>query len=166
MTSPQTAQGGIRQNPFGTLSVVGWAGDYGDGRDMAFLLLFSLGDGEGTEEETAAAMRQLAKQAGLTVGGNILDATSAGRQFPVTAVVEGGQVALTMPKMSVQYRTPPEWVSAAQDRGHVYFLVATHPWSQMSETDAIDQEALREFMTDEVLNASAHCLLPVRRLAR
>ncbi|MBQ1119643.1 DUF5949 family protein [Streptomyces sp. B15] len=166
MTSPQTAQGGIQQQQFGTLSVVGWAGEYGDGRDMAFLLLFSLGDGTGTREETVAAMRQLAERAGLTVGGDIVDATSSGRQFPVSVLVEAGQVALTMPKMSVQYPTPPEWVAAAHDRGHVYFLLATHPWPQARLENGIDQEALREFVSDEMLAASAHCLLPVRRLAR
>ncbi|MGP3986582.1 DUF5949 family protein [Streptomyces sp. 3N207] len=165
MTSLQAAQGGIQQQ-LGTLSVVGWAGEYGDGRDMAFLLVFSLGDGAGTREETVAAMRQLAESTGLTVGGDILDATSAGRQFPVTALVEGGQVALTMPKMSVQYSTPPEWVAAAHDRGHVYFLLATQPWPQVRLGNEIQQDALREFLSEEVLSTSAHCLLPVRRLAR
>ncbi|MFI8851671.1 DUF5949 family protein [Streptomyces sp. 891-h] len=166
MTSPQTAQGGIQQQQFGTLSVVGWAGEYGDGRDMAFLLLFSLGDGVGTREETAAAMRQLAEGAGLKVGGEVLDATTAGRQFPVTVLVEAGQVALTLPRMSVQYPTPPEWVAAAHDRGHVYFLLATEPWTQARHDDQVDQESLREFVSDETLATSAHCLLPVRRLAR
>ncbi|MBO8194941.1 hypothetical protein ITI46_25270 [Streptomyces oryzae] len=165
MTSLQAAQGGIQQQ-LGTLSVVGWAGEYGDGRDMAFLLVFSLGDGTGSQEETAAALRQLAGTAGLTVGGDVVDATSAGRQFPVTALVEGGQVALTMPKMSVQYSTPPEWIAAAQDRGHIYFLLATRPWSQVHLGNEIQQEALREFLSEEVLSTSAHCLLPVRRLAR
>ncbi|MGI5348846.1 DUF5949 family protein [Streptomyces sp. CA-250714] len=164
MTSLQAAQGGIQQQ-VGTLSVVGWAGEYGDGRDVAFLLVFSLGDGAGTREETAAGMRQLAEAAGLTVGGNIVDATSAGRQFPVTVLVEGGQVALTMPNMSVKYSTPPEWIAAAHDRGHVYFLFATQPWP-LHLGNEIQQEELREFLSDEVLSTSAHCLLPVRRLAR
>ncbi|NSC23899.1 hypothetical protein FM076_23200 [Streptomyces albus subsp. chlorinus] len=167
MTSLQSAQGGMQQHQFGTLNVVGWAGDYGDGRDMAFLLLFSLGDGPATPEETTAAMRQFATDLGLSVGGDIVDATAPGRrQFPVTALVEGGQVALSLPGMRVQYATPPEWVTAAHDRGHLYFLLATRPWSQGNPGGKIEPEALRAFVSDETLATSAHCLLPVMRVAR
>ncbi|WP_369207070.1 DUF5949 family protein [Streptomyces sp. PU-14G] len=166
MTSPQTAQGGMQQHQFGTLSVVGWAGDYGDGRDMAFLLIFPFGDGPGSREETAAAMRQLVADLGLSVGGELVDATEGGRQSRVTALVEGGQVALRMPKMSVQYATPPRWIAAAQERGHLYLLVATQPWSHPLPEKEIGEEALRAFVSDEMLATSAHCLLPVMRVAR
>ncbi|UNS98965.1 DUF5949 family protein [Streptomyces tubbatahanensis] len=165
MTSPQAAQSGTQQRDFGTLTVLGWAGEYGDGRDMAFLLVYSLGDGAGGRAATVAAMHKLAQEAGLPVGTEAVDAAAAGRRFPVTLIVEGGQAALTMPKLTAQYPAPPEWVAAARERGQVYFMLATTPWPQAPSGAAVGEQALREYVSEEMMSSAAHCLLPVRTLA-
>lgn len=166
MTSPQTAQGGFRQRSLGTLTVLGWAGPYGDGQDMAFLLVYSLGDGADGPAGTAAAMHTLAEEVGLPVGTEAVDVATAGRRFPLTLIVEGGQAALTMPKLTVQYPAPPEWVAAARERGQVYLMMATTPWPQAASGTAIGEQALREFVSEEMMASAAHCLLPVRGLSR
>ncbi|GAA2602949.1 DUF5949 family protein [Streptomyces axinellae] len=164
MTIPQTAQGGLRQQQFGTLTVIGWAGAYEDGRDMAFLLAYSLGDGPAGPQGTRAATKQVITEAGLPLGGEVVDG-SARRGLPVTLLVEGGQAVLTMPKLTVQYPAPPEWITAARQRGQVYFMFATDPWPEGAPGANVVEDALREFVSEEMMASAAHCLLPVRSLA-
>ncbi|WP_431981977.1 DUF5949 family protein [Streptomyces qinglanensis] len=163
MTSPHAAPGGIQQQQFGTLTVIGWAGEYEDGRDMAFLLAYSLGDGADGPEAASRAMRQLAQEVGLPVG-EVVNAAE-NRNFPVTLLVEGGQAVLRMPKLTAQYVAPPQWLAAAQDRGLVYFMLASTPWPQARPGVEIGEQALRQFVSEEMMSTAAHCMLPVRGLA-
>lgn len=161
---PQTAQGGLRQQQFGTLTVIGWTGAYADGRDMSFLLAYSLGDGPAGPEGTRAATRQILAEAGLPVGGELVDG-SVQRRLPVTLLVEAGQAVLTMPKLTAQYPAPPEWVIAARERGQVYFMFSTEPWPEAAPGAAVSEDALRAFVSEEMMTSAAHCMLLVRSLA-
>ena len=165
MTSPQTAQGGIQQRQLGTLTVIGWTGEHpDDGRDMPFLLAYSLGDGPEGPEGTAAAIRQLLAETGLPIGGELVDGTS-GRNLPLTLLVEAGQAVLTMPKLTAQYPATPEWLDAAHLRGLAYFMFATKPWPGGAPGTPVTDDALRAFVDDDMMATSAHCVLPVRGIA-
>lgn len=164
MTIPQTAQGGPRQDQCGTFTTIGWSGESPqDGRDMAFLVVFSLGDTAEGPEACREATRRFLQSAGLPVG-QMLDGTD-GRPLPVTLLVEGRQAVLTLPKLMVQYPVRQEWLDAALQRQQVYFMFATKPWPLAQQESAIDEDALRAFVDEEMMTTSAHCLLPVRSLA-
>lgn len=164
MTSPQTASGGIQQRQLGTLTVIGWSGEHPeDGRDMAFLLAYSLGDGPGGPEATREAARRLLEETGLPVGGELLDGT-AGARLPLKLLVEAGKAVLTMPKLTAQYPVTPEWLRAARERGHVYFMFATRPWPEGVPGAPVSEEALQGFVDEEMMASSAHCVLPVQRI--
>lgn len=162
MTTPQAARGGIQQ--LGTLTVIGWSGEHPeDGRDMAFLLAYSLGDGPGGPEATREATRRHLEENGLPLGSELVDGTSGGR-LPMKLIVEAGKAVLTMPKLTAQYPATPEWLDAARERGHVYFMFATRPWPEATPGAPVSEEDLRGFVNEEMMTSSAHCVLPVQRL--
>lgn len=164
MTSPQTAQSGFQQRQFGTLTVIGWTGENReDGKDMPFLLAYSTGNGADGPAGSELAARRLLREAGLPVGGEVVDGTS-GRQLPVSLLVQAGQAVLTLPHATVQYPATPEWLAAAADRGFAYFLFSTKPWPQGASGRTVGEDELRAFVDENMMRNAAHCLLPVRSL--
>ncbi|MEV0224770.1 DUF5949 family protein [Streptomyces sp. NPDC050704] len=163
MTSTSSETRPFRAADLGTLVVIAWSGDHPDG-DMPFLLAYSLGDGEGGPEGSAAAIEQLLHSNDLPIGDTITDAT---RQpgFPVTLLVEAGQAVVNMPHLSAQCTVPPEWLAAVGKRGYAYFLFATRAWPGAEPGKPVAPEALAAFAGDEeTLNSAAHALLPARSL--
>lgn len=152
------------QRRMGTLVVIPWAGEHHqDGRDMPFLMAYSLGDGPDGPESGQEAALAVAEEVGLPVGGEILDG-SLGR-IPVKVLVEGGKAVVSMPYLHAACPVPEQWTAAARDRGTVYFILATRPWPEASPGRALTEQALQNFAADpEVLGTAAHCLVPVTSL--
>ncbi|MFI0940807.1 DUF5949 family protein [Streptomyces sp. NPDC021020] len=149
----------------GTFMVIPWSGEnHQDGRDMAFLMAYTLGDGaEGPAGSEAAALA-VAEEAGLPVGGAILDVAQTPRS-PVKLLVEGGKAVLTMPHLHVACAVPDEWTAAARDRGTVYVILASRPWPQAVPGRQITEDDLKAFISDETaLTSAAHCFVPVSSL--
>lgn len=165
MTSPRTATGTFTQAQLGTLSLIGWSGEHPDGgHDVAFLLVYSLGDGTDGPAAGEAAMRVALERCGLPVGAGLVRAAET-PGLPVKLLVQAGQAVLTLPHFTAQYRVPPEWLVAACDQGEVYAMFATRPWPAAVPGRPVSEELLRSFAADEeVVMTSAHCLLPVRSL--
>ncbi|UNO43205.1 DUF5949 family protein [Streptomyces sp. MST-110588] len=165
MTSTQSAGGTIRHSQLGTLVMIGWSGENAqDGNDVPFLLTYSLGNGKDGPQAGMAAMEQLIRQIGLTIGNELLDGSRA-PGLPLTLLVEGGQAVLTTPHFNAQCTVPQEWLAAARARRQVYALFATRPWPEAVPGRPVGEEALKRFVANEdVLTTSAHCLLPVRTL--
>ncbi|MFD4947422.1 DUF5949 family protein [Streptomyces sp. NPDC058239] len=165
MTSPQAATGTFTQAQLGTITLIGWSGEHPDGGDdVAFLLVYSLGDGTDGPAAGEAAMRVALDRSGLTVGaGPVHAAETPG--LPVKLLVQAGQAVLTLPHFTAQYPAPPEWLAAAHERGEVHAMFATRPWPQGTPGRPVSEELLRSFAGDEeVVMTSAHCVLPVRSL--
>ncbi|MDK0522983.1 DUF5949 family protein [Streptomyces sp. ML-6] len=165
MTSPQTANGTFTQAQLGTITLIGWSGEHPDGGpDVAFLLVYSLGDGTDGPAAGEAAMRVALERCGLPVGGGpVYAADRPGLQ--VKLLVQAGQAVLTLPHFTAQYPAPPEWLAAANQRGEVHVMFATRPWPQGVPGRPVGEELLRSFAGDpEVIVSSAHCVLPVRSL--
>ncbi|MDJ0340333.1 DUF5949 family protein [Streptomyces sp. H10-C2] len=165
MSQTSTAPDITRQRQMGTLAVIPWAGEHlEDEKDIAFLLAYSLGDGEDGPEAAEEAIRTVLEEVGLPIGGTILDIAQVPR-VPVKLLVEGGQAVLTMPYLHASCPAPDQWVDAARERGMVYFMFATRPWPQATPGKAISEEELKAFAGDEaMLTTSAHCFLPVGSL--
>lgn len=165
MTTPQTATGTFTQAQLGTQILIGWSGRHPEGdRDVAFLLTYSLGDGQDGPEVGASAMRTALERCGLRVGGE-LTRTSETPGLQVKLLVQAGQAVLTMPHFKAQYQVPPEWLAAAAAQGEVYGMFATRPWPEAVAGQPVSEEMLRSFAADEdVVKTSALCLLPVRSL--
>ncbi|MCX4680452.1 DUF5949 family protein [Streptomyces sp. BE308] len=166
MTSPQTATGTFTQAQLGTQILIGWSGGHPDQEhDVAFLLTYSLGDGQDGPEVGEAALRTALTRAGLQVGGGVQDATET-PGLQVKLLVQAGQAVLTMPHLKAQYTVPAEWLAAAESQGQVYGMFATRPWPEAVPGQPVSEEQLRAFAANEdVVRTSAHCLLPVRALA-
>ncbi|OEJ40034.1 hypothetical protein AR457_17035 [Streptomyces agglomeratus] len=165
MTS-QTAQTAVEQSHLGTISVIAWSGEnIDDGRDMAFLLAYSLGDGSAGPEAGEKAVRALLEQTGLPVGGGIFDGSKS--KEPISLLLESGSASLTMPSLRVQCLVPEEWTAAALKRKHVHFIFTTRPWPGGTPGVPVDAEDLKAFVADEeVIAASAHCVIPVTTLRK
>lgn len=165
MTSSQTATGTFTQAQLGTQILIGWSGRHtASEHDVAFLLTYSLGDGQDGPEAGEQAMRTALTRSGLRVGGDILDASEK-PGLPVKLLVQAGQAVLTMPHFKAQYSVPPEWLAAAEAQGQVYGMFATRPWPAAVPGQPVSEELLRSFAADEeVIRTSAHCVLPVRTL--
>lgn len=165
MTSPQTSTGTFTQAQLGTITLIGWSGEHpADGHDVAFLLVYSLGDGTDGPEAGEAAMRVALERSALTVGsGPVYAAENPG--LPVKLLVQAGQAVLTTPHFTAQYPAPPEWLAAAGQRGEVHAMFATRPWPQGAPGRPVSEELLRSFAADPVvITTAAHCVLPVRSL--
>ncbi|MFJ7628863.1 DUF5949 family protein [Streptomyces sp. NPDC097595] len=165
MTSPQTANGTFTQAQLGTLILIGWSGEYRQsGRDAAFLLAYSLGDGSEGPAAGEHAMRLALQRCGLAVGGEPVRADET-PGLPVKLLVQAGQAVLTLPHFKAQYPVPPEWLAAANEQGEVHAMFATRPWPQGAPGLPVGEAELRAFAGDpDTLATSAHCVLPVRSL--
>ncbi|MBT2511603.1 hypothetical protein J7I98_38665 [Streptomyces sp. ISL-98] len=161
MTSPQSSESRLDQSNLGTISVMAWAGEHvDDGRDMAFLLAYSLGDGAAGPEAAEEAVRHLLTQSGLPIGGGVVDGSRS--SLPMTVLVEDGSASLSTPYLNARCLVPEQWTTAARKRDHVYFMFTTRPWPQGAPGVAVAEEDLKAFLCDEAtISASAHCLLPV-----
>jgi hypothetical protein len=164
MTSTRSTGTVLNRAHLGTVAVLAWAGEHkDDGRDAAFLLGYPVGDGSGTEEEGEAAVRALLAQAGLPVGGPIVNGALS--SVPVSLLVEGGNAALTLPSLNVTCAVPPEWSAAAQKRGQVHLMFATRTWPESRPGQPVTEARLQEFVGDEeTIRTAAHCRLPAARL--
>ncbi|MFD7746839.1 DUF5949 family protein [Streptomyces sp. NPDC059698] len=165
MTTPQAPAGTFTQAQLGTQILIGWSGRQpGADQDTAFLLAYSLGDGQDGPEVGREAMRAALGRAGLRVGGPIQDAAESSR-VQAKLLVQAGQAVLTLPHLSAQYPAPAEWLAATQGQGQVYGMFATAPWPEAVPGHPVGEDRLRAFVTDEdVVRTAAHCLLPVRSL--
>ncbi|WP_030767050.1 DUF5949 family protein [Streptomyces sp. NRRL F-2664] len=164
MTSTQAE---IDRSQLGTLSVLAWIGDPSEAHDIPYLLAYTLGDGPGGREAGEAAARGLLEEIGLPIGDVVMDGTRNPAGFPVQILLEGNQIALTLPGMNAQCTAPDEWVAAADESGQAYFLFATRAWPEAVPGRPVDAKTLQAFAGDEeVLTGSAHCVLTVRRLQK
>ncbi|MFD3516840.1 DUF5949 family protein [Streptomyces sp. NPDC058657] len=166
MTATKPAETALNHAHLGTIAVLPWAGEHADdGRDAAFLLAYALGDGAGTEEEGQAAVRALLAQAGLPVGGAIVNGALS--SVPVTLMVEGGNAVLTLPHLNVTCAVPPEWAAAAEKRGQVHLMFTTRPWPEFQPGRPVTEDQLKAFVGDEeTILSAAHCRLPAARLRK
>ncbi|MET7387855.1 DUF5949 family protein [Streptomyces sp. NPDC005385] len=163
MTSTSSQMSPLRVADLGTLAVMAFSGEAPDG-DMPYLLAYSLGDGEGGPDGSAAAIRQLLTDNGIPVGDTLIDG-SKHPSLPLTLLVEGGQAVVRMPHLNAQCVAPPEWLAAVGERGYAYFLFATSAWPVGRPGEPVAPEDLTAFAGDEdTLLSAAHVLLPARSL--
>jgi len=154
------------QSRLGTLVVIPWAGADEDGEDMPFLMAYSLGDGVDGPEAGQEAVRTVAGEIGLPVGGEILDASYEPRP-DVRVLVEGGKAVLSMPYLKATCPVPEQWTAAARARETVYLILASRPWPEAQPGAQVTEEGLRAFAGDEeVLRTAAHVLVPVSTVRR
>jgi hypothetical protein len=164
VTSTSSIDTTFRPGDLGTLAVIAWSGEHGDGQgDMPFLLAYSLGDSPAGPAGSEAAVRALLRNNGLTVGTTVHDG-SRHPSFPVSVLVEAGQAVVTMPWLNAQCTVPPEWLAAAEARGTAYFLFTARPWNAAPGRPVSEQDLQWFAGAEETLTAAAHCLLPIRRL--
>ncbi|MFF8956584.1 DUF5949 family protein [Streptomyces sp. NPDC014894] len=165
MTLANSTKNTVQRGHLGTVSMLAWTGDPAAGHDTPYLLVYSLGDGNGGPEAGVAAVEALIDQAGLAVDGLLTDATEASYNSPIRLLVEGGRAVLNMPGLSAQCPAPPEWLAAADSRGHAHLLIGTRPWPEATPGEPLGEETLQSYIGDEAtLLAAAHALLPVSRL--
>ncbi|MGW1532822.1 DUF5949 family protein [Streptomyces aureus] len=163
MTSTSSEMRPLRVADLGTLAVMAFSGETPDG-DMPYLLAYSLGDGQGGPEGSAAAIRQLLAENGIPVGDTLVDGSQQPR-LPLTLLVEAGQAVVNMPYLNAQCIAPPEWLEAVGERGYAYFLFATRAWPVAQPGKPVAPEDLTAFAGDEeTLLSAAHVLLPARSL--
>jgi Family of unknown function (DUF5949) len=146
----------------GTLVLLPWSGDGADGADMPYLLAYSLGDAAGGARTTSAAVESLLASNGLTVGGELVDA-SAGTGPAITLHVEAGQAVVTMPQLGARCAAPPAWLTAVAERGYAYLVFTTRAWPEGRPGGPIDAAALTAFVgAEQTLTAAAHIVLPAQ----
>jgi uncharacterized protein DUF5949 len=162
MTQSNTASATSLMSRLGTLVVIPWAGEHQeDGGDMAFLMAYTLGDGVTGAEGSQSAALTVAQEAGLPVGGTVLDVAQV-PQSPVKVLVESGKAVLTLPYLHVACPVPEPWVAAARERGTVYVIIASRPWPEAVPGRPVTEAALQAFAADEsMLRTAAHGLVPV-----
>ncbi|MFJ4961605.1 DUF5949 family protein [Streptomyces sp. NPDC088729] len=165
MTTPQTSAGTFTQAQLGTQILIGWSSEQpGAGHDTAYLLAYSLGDGQDGPVVGQSAMHAALERAGLQIGGALQDAAET-PGIQAKLLVQAGQAVLTMPHLTAQYPAPAEWLAAAQSQGQVYGMFATRPWPEAVPGQPVTEDQLRAFAANEdVVRTAAHCLLPVRSL--
>jgi len=147
----------------GTLAVIAWSGEAPDG-DMPYLLAYSLGDGAGGPEASTAAVEQLLRANGLSIGEGLVDGSGL-PSLPIRMLVESGLAVVSMLHFSAQCGAPPEWLAAVGERRFAYFVFTTRPWPEAEPGRPVEPEALTSFVgDDETLKNAAHVLLPVRNL--
>ncbi|MFJ6700931.1 DUF5949 family protein [Streptomyces sp. NPDC091272] len=164
MTSTQTNEITLNRAHLGSIGVLAWAGENADdGRDAAFLLAYPLGDGEGSAEEGEQAVRTMLAQAGLPVGGAIVNGALS--SVPLSLVVQGSSAVLTLPLLNATCTAPPEWLAAADKRGQVHLMFTTRTWPEAKPGEPVTEESLHAFVGDEeTIRSAAHCRLPADRL--
>ncbi|GGZ18040.1 hypothetical protein GCM10010387_08060 [Streptomyces inusitatus] len=165
MTLANSAKNTVQRGHLGTVSMLAWTGDPDAGHDMPYLLVYSLGDGDGGPEAGVTALEGLIRQGGLAVDGTLTDATPTSFNSPIRLLVQGGRAVLNMPGLSAQCPAPVEWLAAAESRGHAHLLISTRPWPEATPGEPLTEELLQSYVGDEgTLLAAAHALLPVSRL--
>ncbi|MEU5160547.1 DUF5949 family protein [Streptomyces sp. NPDC020875] len=161
---PTPAKNSVVRAHLGTLSVLAWTGDPEAGHDMPYLLVYSLGDGTGSAEEGEAALVGMVEECGLRIG-DLSDATPTSVNSPIRLLVEGGQAVLNMPHLSAQCPVPPEWLTAADGRGHVHLIIASRPWPEAAPGEPVTEETLQRYLGDEdTLLSSGHVLVRISQL--
>ncbi|WP_137993654.1 DUF5949 family protein [Streptomyces vilmorinianum] len=165
MTSSNVVSEARSDSPLGTLTVVPWTiGPTDDSPVTPFLMVYSLGDGRDGPEAGEEAMRAALEGMGLPLGDRVVDASEE-RATGAHLLVEAQQAVLTLPFMKVQCPVPAEWEAAAKESGHAYLICSVRPWPDAVPGEALTEERLKAFVTDDaVVGAAAHVLLPVRRL--
>ncbi|MFF9869275.1 DUF5949 family protein [Streptomyces sp. NPDC013953] len=167
MTSSTVDSPGQQRSLLGTLAVIPWTSEPSDESEepaTPFLMVYSLGDGAGGPEAGEKAMRSELERLGLSIGERLTD---LGRepQIPVSLLVEAQRAVLQLPFMKAQCPVPPEWEKDAHESGTAYLIIATRPWPEAVAGKEVGPDRLRAFVSDELLlQSSAHCLLPVRRV--
>ncbi|GGT52800.1 DUF5949 family protein [Streptomyces purpureus] len=165
MTSPHSVSAERSASPLGTLTIVPWTnGPTPDDSIVPFLMVYSLGDGRDGPEAGEAAMRAALEGMGLPIGDRVVNAAQE-TAIAAHLLVEAQQAVLTLPFMKVQCSVPAQWEKAAHENAQVFLIVSTLPWPDAVPGEAITEEQLRAFVTDEkVVTAGAHVMLPVRRV--
>ncbi|MFE7135114.1 DUF5949 family protein [Streptomyces sp. NPDC057638] len=167
MTTANPTQSPVHRPHFGTLTVLGWTGDPQAGHNTPYLLVYTLGDGQAGPAAASAAMVAMIEELGLSVGPAMTDATHSPPAAGVRLLVEGGHAVLTLPYLSAQCPVPPEWLAAAELRGHAHLIIATRPWPEAAPGREVTEELLQDFLGgDENLMTCGHVLLPVSQLRR
>ncbi|UYQ64114.1 DUF5949 family protein [Streptomyces peucetius] len=166
MTTAKPPKTAVDRAELGTLALLAWTGDPAQGHDTPYLIAYSLGDGTGGGEAAAAASLAVIEQLGLTTGDVMHDHTVVGVS-PIQLLVQGGQAVVNMRYLSAQCPVPAEWLAAAERRGHVHFMISGRAWPEAKPGVPVTEEILRAHLGDEdVLNDTAHVLLPVSQLRR
>lgn len=165
MTTPNVVSAARSDNPLGTLTVVPWTiGPTADTPVTPFLMVYSLGDGRDGPEAGEEGMRAALEGMGLPVGGRVVDASQE-RGTGAHLLVEAQRAVLTLPFMKAQCPVPAEWEAAVKENGHAYLIVSVRPWPEAVPGEALTEQKLKSFVTDDqVVAAAAHVLLPVRSL--
>ncbi|MEU7281936.1 DUF5949 family protein [Streptomyces sp. NPDC045431] len=166
MTSSTVASPGQQRSLLGTLAVIAWTSDptaESETPRTPFLMVYSLGNGAEGPEAGGEAMRAELEKLGLSIGDRVTDLGRA-PQIPVSVLVEAQRAVLELPFMRTQCPVPPEWEKDAHETGTVYLIIATHPWPDAVGGQEVSPDRLRAFVSEELLQSSAHCLLPVRRV--
>ncbi|MET9803377.1 DUF5949 family protein [Streptomyces sp. NPDC006368] len=167
MTSSTAESPGRQRSLLGTLAVIAWTDEPSPDSDTPgtpFLMVYSLGNGDQGPEAGAQAMRAELERLGLSIGDRLTDLAREPR-IPFTLLVEAQRAVLDLPFMKAQCPVPPEWESNAHKTGTAYLIVATRPWPEAVAGREVSADRLRAFVSDEqLLQSSAHCLLPVRRV--
>ncbi|MEU5099168.1 DUF5949 family protein [Streptomyces sp. NPDC020996] len=146
----------LRTSDLGKIVIMAWNRPTDRG-DLPYLLACSLGD----REHSSAAVEQLLLSAGLTVGGDVFDATRRS-DLPVSLLVVPGSAVFTMPHITVQFVPPEGWLTAAEEQGVACLVFTTRPWAG---GEPGDYQALAAFANDEeTLKSSARVILPARGL--
>ncbi|MGW0120105.1 DUF5949 family protein [Streptomyces sp. NPDC003327] len=165
MTTSDVVSSARSVSPLGTLTVIPWSSEpSADSAGTPFLMAYSLGDGRDGPEAGQQALRAALEAMGLSVGDRLFDLEKdAG--IKASLIVEGGTAVLTLPFLKVQCPVPDEWLAAARERGHVYFLCSVRPWAEGAPGEPVDEARLRAYVSDEEMLADcAHVLMPVRRV--
>ncbi|WP_369194285.1 DUF5949 family protein [Streptomyces djakartensis] len=157
--SPETQS--VPTDDLGSLVVQSWRGTTPDG-DVPYLLVCSLGDGQGGPEATSKAVEQLLTSAGLPPGEGLVHATQR-PSLPVSLLVVPGSAVLNVQHLKSQFVPPESWLEAVAELGFAYLIFATRPWPAGAEPG--DVETLSAFTSDEeAMASSAHVVLPARSL--
>lgn len=145
------------------MSTLAWIGAPDEGHDTPYLLAYTLGDNAQGAEAAEAAVAELARSLGLSVGGDMVN--GARSSFPVTVLVEAGQAVLNMQTFTAQCDVPEEWLDATADGASVHLIVSTKAWPEAVPGKPVSAETLAAYIGDEaVLASAAHALLPVGKL--
>lgn len=161
-TPPETRP--LPTSDLGTLVMMAWSGEAADGKDMPYLLACTLGDAADGPEAATAAVEKMLTDAGLPVGGELVDGHLK-PSLPVSLLVVAGQAVVTMPRLNAQCTVGDEWLTAVAERGYAYLLFTTLPWPGERPGATVGHEEFSEFVTaDATLKAAAHIVLPARSL--
>ncbi|MEU3250143.1 DUF5949 family protein [Streptomyces sp. NPDC006997] len=161
-TPPETRP--FPTSDLGTLVMMAWSGEAADGKDMPYLLACTLGDAPEGPEAASAAVGKMLTDAGLPVGGELVDGHLK-PSLPVSLLVVAGQAVVTMPRLNAQCTVGEEWLAAVAGRGYACLIFTTRPWPGEAPGTTVAREEFTEFATaDATLEAAARVVLPARSL--